>query len=145
MQRHKHTATVTVCTNAEHIREHVSDLACQLLTPEQCDFFNDTDGLSGRDIDSLVEIYVNDMGSAIWSAGNDAGIEIIDKSDKHFQNWSGGKYRGFYYDVSATTEMARKLAADAIEAAAASMARTLSCFALRMIENARASRIEEPD
>ena len=143
MNTHEHAATVTICTNAEHVRSHVLDLACRNLTENEREFVNASDGLADCDVDSLVDTYIDAMGKCVYNAGDDIGIEINDKTDKHFQNWNGGKFRGYYHISQSGSTMAIKLAADAIDAAESNMARMLGNYALGMIEEERAFRAKE--
>jgi hypothetical protein len=146
MNTHEHAATVTICTNAEHIRSHVLDLACRNLTGEDRAFLNATDGLVAYSVEpivrSLVETYIACVGKVIYNAGDDLGVDIDDRTHRNLNDWTGGRWVGFYHIVSGIIA-ARKLATDAIVEAETNLARMLGNYALGMIEEERAFRAKE--
>ena len=135
MTTHEHAATVTICTNAELVREHVLDLACRNLTADEREFVNASDGMPQVDVDSLVEYYVAAAGKVIWNRGDELGIEIDDRTDKHFPNWRGGKWSGYYHISADSSIKARELATQSIDAAEHRLAEMLGAYARGMIES----------
>jgi len=147
MNTHEHAATVTICTNAEHIRQHVLDLAGRNLEGKDRAFLHANDGLVPYSVEpiveSLIETYIACVGKVIYNAGDDLGVDIYDRTHRNLNDWTGGRWGGFYHISADSSIAARKLATDAIVQAEENLARMLGNYALGMIEEERAFRAKE--